>query len=156
MNVIIKRYEKPTEELIDLFKLLNRDMNENSPPRIFFGEDCFHDILDMTDAFIAYHDEKPIGCAILKKDTKEVGIVTNIYVAPDFRKQGICYKLFEAAEEQARKRGHLMLIGDTWNELIPMQNAWLKGGYTEYKVAADNEEEKKYYEAGHNYYKYLA
>jgi len=69
-KIEIRHYEKITEDLVDLFKLLNRDMNENSPLRIKYGEDCFHDLHDMTDAFIAYHNDKPIGCTILKFQIK--------------------------------------------------------------------------------------
>ena len=155
-GIVIKRTEKVTKNLVDLFEILNTDMNCNSPLRVKFGEDCFHDLADMTDAFIAYHDFEPIGCAILKKQSKEIGIMTNIYTAPDFRKHGLFYKLLEAVEKRAKERGHLMLIGDTWKELIPMQRAWLKGGFTEYKVMPDNKVEKDYYEAGHNYWKLLA
>jgi len=36
-----------------------------------------------------------------------------------------------------------------------MQKAFLKGGFTEYKVVCDNEEELAGYEAGHNYWKLL-
>ena len=150
-----KHFEKITEDLVDLFKLLNADMNSNSPLRMKYSEDCFHDLHDMTDAFIAYHGKQPVGCTILKYQSKEVGVVTNIYVAPEFRRSGLCYEFFRLAEAQARKRGHLLLTGDTWNELGPMQKAFLNGGYTEYKVAAENDEERAAYDAGHNYWKLL-
>lgn len=155
-NIEIRHFELITEDLVDLFKMLNADMNKNSPLRVKYGEDCFHDLHDMTDAFIAYHAGKPIGCTILKYQSKEVGIVTNIYVAPDYRRHRLCFQFFNLAEEHAKKRGHILLIGDTWNELAPMQNAFLKGGFTEYRVAAASEEERESYDAGHNYWKLLA
>ena len=154
-SIEIKHFEKITEDLVDLFKILNADMNDSSPLRIKYGEDCFHDLNTMTDSYIAYHEGKPIGCAILQCQCKEVGIVTDIYVAPDYRRHGLCYKFFDLVEAQARKRGHLMLIGDTWKELGPMQKAFLKGGFTEYKVVTNSNEERESYEAGHNYWKLL-
>ena len=155
-NIEIKHFEQITDDLVNMFKILNADMNNNSPLRIRFGEDCFHDLKEMTDSFIVYHAEQPVGCAILVKESKETGIITNIYVAPDYRRHKLCCKLFDAVEAQAKKRGHILLLCDTWNELIPMQKAFLKGGYTEYKVVPDNDWEREYYDAGHNYWKLLA
>ena len=154
-NLEIRHYEKITEDLVDLFKILNIDMNENSPLRVKFGEDCFHDLHNMTDSFVAYVDEKPVGCAILQQHCREVGIITNIYVAPEYRKHGLCFKFFDVVEEQARKRGHIILIGDTWNEYIPMQKAFLKGGFIEYDLVPQNDCEREDFEAGHNYWKLL-
>ena len=154
-NIEIKRFELITEDLVDLFKLLNADMNENSPLRIKYGEDCFHDLAEMSDSFIAYSGAEPVGCAILVHKCKEVGIITNIYVAPEFRRHGLCFRLFEAVEEQAKKRGHIMLLSDTWNELLPMQKGFLNGGYTRYRVTPANDWETDYYDAGHNYWKLL-
>ena len=154
-NIKIRHFEKVTEDLVDLFKILNADMNENSPLRIKFDEDCFHDLRDMSDSFIAYSDAQPVGCAILVNKCKEIGIITNIYVAPDHRRHGLCYKLFEAVEKQAKIRGHIMLISDTWNELAPMQKAFQNGGFAEYKVVPVNDWEREYYPAGHNYWKML-
>jgi len=154
-NFEIKHSEKISNDLVDLFKILNKDMNDNSPLRIKYGEDCFHDLKDMTDSFIAYKEKKPVGCAILTKKSAEIGFITNIYVAPECRRYGLCFKLFDVVEEQARKRGHLLLVSDTWNELIPMQKAFLKGGYTEYKVVTDNDIDAGYYDAGINYWKLL-
>ena len=154
-SIEIKHFKKITGDLVDLFKILNADMNKNSPLRVKYGEDCFHDLRNMTDAFIAYHAEQPVGCVILEHQSKEVGIITNIYVAPDYRRIGLCSKFFNIVEAQARKRGYILLIGDTWNELAPMQKAFLKGGFTEYKVVTDNDMERESYEAGHNYWKLL-
>lgn len=154
-NYKIEHFEKITEDLVDVFKLLNDDMNENSPARVKYGEDCFHDLKDMTDSFIIYQNDKPVGCAILVFKCKEVGIITNIYVAPEHRRHKLCYKLFDVVEAQAKKRGHLMLLSDTWNEYIPMQKAFLNGGFIEYKVHPDNEWESEYYSSGHNYWKLL-
>ena len=154
-QIEIKRFELITDDLVDLFKLLNADMNEHSPLRVTYGEDCFHDLGEMTDSFIAYSGANPVGCAILVGKSKEVGIITNIYVAPDYRRHRLCYRLFDAVEEQARERGHIMLISDTWNELLPMQKGFLNGGYTRYAVKPANEWEIGYYNAGHNYWKML-
>ena len=154
-NIEIRHYEVITGDLVDLFLILNSDMNEHSPLRIDYLEDCFHDLKDMTDSFIVYHQDRPVGCAILVNKCKEVGIITNIYVAPDFRRHGLCYKLFEAVEKQAKIRGHLLIISDTWNELIPMQKAFLNGGYTRYYLVPESDWEAGYYDAGHNYWKLL-
>ena len=154
-NFEIRHNEKITDDLVDLLKILNKDMNEHSPLRIEYEEDCFHDLNDMTDSFIVYKENQPVGCAILVNRCKEVGFITNIYVAPDHRRYGICYMLFEAVEEQAKKRGHLLLVSDTWNELIPMQKAFDKGGYTRYRVVPVNDWEIGYYNAGLNYWKLL-
>ena len=154
-NVEIKHYQTITNDLVDLFKLLNKDMNDNSPLRIKYGEDCFHDLKDMTDSFIAYRDKQPVGCAILVRKSDEVGFITNIYVTPDCRRSGICFRLFDVVEAQAKKRGHLILLSDTWNELIPMQKAFTNGGYTRYKLVSSNDWEAKYYNSGLNYWKLL-
>ena len=154
-NIEIKHYDKVTEDLVDLFKILNKDMNENSPLRVKYGEDCFHDLKDMTDSFVAYCDNEPVGCAILQQQSKEVGIITNIYVAPEHRKHGLCFKFFDVVEAQARKRGHIILIGDTWNEYVPMQKAFLKGGFKEYDIITDDKLEREHIEAGFDYWKLL-
>jgi len=154
-NYEIKHFELVTDDLVDLLKILNKDMNGHSPLRIEYEEDCFHDLNDMTDSFIVYKEKQPVGCAILVDKCKEVGIITNIYVAPECRRDGLCFKLFDAVEAQAKKRGYLLLISDTWNELIPMQKAFLKGGYTRYRVTPVNDWEIGYYNAGHNYWKLL-
>jgi len=154
-NIEIKHYQIITDDLVDLFKLLNKDMNDHSPLRIKYGEDCFHDLKDMTDSFIAYKENKPVGCAILVNKTDEVGIITNIYVAPDCRRFGLCFRLFDVVEAQAKKRGHLILLSDTWNELIPMQKAFINGGYTRYDPVPANDFETEYYAAGLNYWKLL-
>jgi len=120
----IRRFTNVPTDLVDLFVKLNKEMNNDSPARVKYGEDCFHDIGEMTDAFIVYKGKRPIGCSILKKQSKEVGIITNIYVAPEYRRQGICMMMFNAVETQARARGHVLLIGDTWGELGPMKAAY--------------------------------
>jgi GNAT superfamily N-acetyltransferase len=155
MDIEIKHFETITDDLVELFKLLNNEMNEHSPLRVKYREDCFHDLKDMTDAFIAYDGESAIGCAILVRKNEEVGIVTNIYVAPDYRRHGLCYKLFDEVEARAKARGHIILVGDTWKELVPMQRAWIKGGFTEYKIIPTNSWEEEYYNSGHNYWKLL-
>lgn len=154
-NYEIRHFETVTDDLVDMFKVLNKDMNGHSPLRIEYGEDCFHDLNEMTDSFIAYKENKPVGCAILVEKSKEVGVITNIYVAPECRRDGLCFKLFEVVENQAKIRGHLMLLSDTWNELIPMQKAFLKGGYKRYEVVPGTKWEIGYYSAGHNYWKLL-
>ena len=154
-SIEIRRFEPITEDLVELFKALNKDMNANSPLRVSYGEDCFHDLKDMTDAFIAYDGDKPVGCAILVFRSKEVGVITNIYVAPDYRRNNLCGRLFEAVEARARERGHILLLSDTWNELIPMQKAFLSGGYAPYSVVPSNDWEAGYYDAGFNYWKLL-
>ena len=154
-RIELRHFEKITEDLVDLFKALNSDMNESSPVRTSYGEDCYHDLKEMTDSFIAYDEGKPVGCAILVNKCKEVGIITNIYVMPEYRRHGICNDLFGAVEAQAKKRGHILLISDTWNELVPMQKAFLKGGFTRYHVVPVNDWEVGYYSAGHNYWKLL-
>jgi len=154
-EIVIKHYESITCDLVDLFKRLNEDMNRNSQLRSEYGEDCFHDLKDMTDSFIAYVGAQPVGCAILVNKCKEVGIITNIYVSPDHRRGGLCYRLFKAVEAHAKIRGHLLLISDTWNELVPMQKAFLNGGYNRYRVTPVNDWEVGYYNAGHNYWKML-
>ena len=154
-NVTIKHFEGISEDLIDLLKKLNADMNEHSPLRVEYEEECFRDMKDMTDSFIAYLEDKPVGCAILVNKCKEVGIITDIYIIPEYRHRGLCYQLFEVVEAQAKKRGHIILISDTWNELVPMQKAFRKGGYTRYIVVPVNAWETGYYSAGHNYWKML-
>jgi GNAT superfamily N-acetyltransferase len=154
-QIEIRHFELIHEDLVDLFKALNAEMNESSTFRVKYSEDCYHDLKDTSDSFIAYHEGKPVGCAILVNKCKEVGVITNIYVAPEFRRFGICFMLFDAVEAQAKTRGHLLLISDTWNELVPMQKAFLKGGFTRYHVVPVNDWEVGYYKAGHNYWKLL-
>jgi len=154
-SIIMKHFEVITEDLVDLFKALNKDMNDHSPLRVTYGEDCFHDLSETTDSFIAYSNDLPVACAVLVKKSKEVGVITNIYVKPEYRRHGLCYDLFDVVEAKAKQRGHLMIISDTWNELLPMQKAFLKGGYTRYQVVPVNDWEVGYYNAGHNYWKLL-
>jgi ribosomal protein S18 acetylase RimI-like enzyme len=62
---------------------------------------------DGSTFLIAWHDERPVGHALLTWDGTKLGApeVQDVFVAEDARRRGIASELTHAAEREARSRG---------------------------------------------------
>ena len=80
---------------------------------------------------VAYQDDAPAGCGAWKKIDGTTFEVKRIYIAPEFRRQGIASAIIEALEQDAAKHGFARAILETATMTEDSAALYFKLGYHE-------------------------
>lgn len=80
---------------------------------------------------LARLDERPAGCAGLRRLNPVIAEVTRLFVHPEFRNRGFGGRLLSALEDHARELGATALRLDTRHDLVEARNLYVKQGFVE-------------------------
>ena len=87
--------------------------------------------------FLAWLDERPVGCVALKVKA-DTGEIKRMWVANSARGRGIAQRLLDSVEALAREVGIKKLRLDTNRSLIEARRLYLRNGYSEIPAYNDN------------------
>ncbi|WP_405772595.1 GNAT family N-acetyltransferase [Streptomyces sp. NBC_01538] len=88
--------------------------------------------------FVAYEEQRPVGCGALRRLAPGVGEIRHVWVHPDARRLGLARRLLDALEHAAAKR-HLTVVRlDTHTVLTEARAMYLACGYAEIPRYDDN------------------
>ena len=130
--VIIKTVNSENTDFIELCKLLEEEHVRIIKEQRSQSGNCLKDLEKFKTVFIAYVDNKAVGCLAMKNiinDTIEVG---RLYVLSEYRNLGIASNLFKNVEEYAKKLGAKRIILDTYNRFQAAVSLYKKLGF--YKI----------------------
>lgn len=77
----------------------------------------FNTLGEIHDAFVAYEDDKPAGCAAFKRYSEGVAEVKRVFVRPEYRGKGIARFLMTELTATAKRQGYNALILETGRPL---------------------------------------
>ncbi|MFE6944374.1 GNAT family N-acetyltransferase [Streptomyces chartreusis] len=88
--------------------------------------------------FVAYEEDRPVGCGALRRLEPGVGEIRHVWVHPAARRLGLARRLLEALEQEAVAR-HLSVVRlDTHAALTEAQAMYRACGYTAIPAYDDN------------------
>lgn len=118
-------------DFIILCKLLEQEhihvIKEQRSP----NANCLNNLEQFKVVFIAYINDKPIGCLAAKDQVNDIIEVGRLYVVPQYRNNGIASNLLIKVEDYARKLGAKALILDTYNRFESAVKLYKKLGFYE-------------------------
>lgn len=88
--------------------------------------------------WLAWHDNKVVGCIALRPLDGERGEIKRLYVQPAFRGQRLADGLLDALEVAAPELGYRTLYLDTKDDLHAAIRFYQRRGYTEVPRYNDN------------------
>ncbi|MBT2421447.1 GNAT family N-acetyltransferase [Streptomyces sp. ISL-22] len=88
--------------------------------------------------FVAYEEERPVGCGALRRLEPGVGEIRHVWVHPDARRLGLARRLLAALEQEAAARQLTVVRLDTHAVLTEAQAMYRACGYSE--IAAYNDD----------------
>ena len=104
------------KKLNDDFEMLNKLIDDEYFSRfgeIYLKYQPYNTLESIEDFFIAYQNEKPVGCGCLKRISEEVVELKRVYVLPEYRKKGIANLLVDCCEETAKSQNFLCIRLET-------------------------------------------
>ncbi|MFG2271934.1 GNAT family N-acetyltransferase [Streptomyces chartreusis] len=88
--------------------------------------------------FVAYEEDRPVGCGALRRLESGVGEIRHVWVHPAARRLGLARRLLDALEQEAVAR-HLTVVRlDTHAALTEAQAMYRACGYTAIPAYDDN------------------
>ncbi|MCZ4609657.1 helix-turn-helix domain-containing GNAT family N-acetyltransferase [Streptomyces sp. Lzd4kr] len=88
--------------------------------------------------FVAYEEDRPVGCGALRRLEPGVGEIRHVWVHPAARRLGLARRLLDALEQEALAR-HLSIVRlDTHAALTEAQAMYRACGYTAIPAYDDN------------------
>ncbi|MEV5907933.1 helix-turn-helix domain-containing GNAT family N-acetyltransferase [Streptomyces chartreusis] len=88
--------------------------------------------------FVAYEEDRPVGCGALRRLESGVGEIRHVWVHPAARRLGLARRLLDALEQEAVAR-HLSVVRlDTHAALTEAQAMYRACGYTAIPAYDDN------------------
>ncbi|MGP4084677.1 GNAT family N-acetyltransferase [Streptomyces sp. KR55] len=81
--------------------------------------------------FVAYEEDRPVGCGALRRLEPGVGEIKHVWVHPDARRLGLARRILEALEQEALRRAWRVVRLDTHAVLTEAQTMYRACGYTE-------------------------
>lgn len=118
------------KDFIALCDLLDEDLNDQVG-----GEEQRKDYIQynklnhIQDAFVAYVEDLPIGCAAFKHYEEGIAEVKRVYIKKEFRGRGISKLLMEQIEKKAMELGYHYLILETGKAFLPAVSLYQGLGY---------------------------
>jgi ribosomal protein S18 acetylase RimI-like enzyme len=88
--------------------------------------------------FVAYEEERPVGCGALRRPEPGTGEIKHVWVAPEARRLGIARRILGALEREAAARGLSVVRLDTHATLTEAQAMYRACGYTEVPAYDDH------------------
>ncbi|MGW3725913.1 GNAT family N-acetyltransferase [Streptomyces sp. NPDC000851] len=81
--------------------------------------------------FVAYEEDRPVGCGALRRLTPGVGEIKHVWVHPDARRLGLARRILQTLEAEALRRSWTVVRLDTHATLSEAQTMYRACGYTE-------------------------
>ncbi len=78
---------------------------------------------------VAYIDGRPAGCGAWKKTDERTCEIKRIFIAPEFRRQGVATAIIAALEQDARANGFTHAILETARTTADSAALYTKTGY---------------------------
>jgi len=89
-----------------------------------------YNLLDhIHDAFVAYDEDVPVGCASFKRYDDLTAEVKRVFVLPEYRRKGISTSLMNCLEDEAHEQGYESLILETSKLLESAHKMYLNLGF---------------------------
>ncbi|WP_217212242.1 helix-turn-helix domain-containing GNAT family N-acetyltransferase [Streptomyces sp. AC550_RSS872] len=88
--------------------------------------------------FVAYEEDRPVGCGALRRLEPGVGEIRHVWVHPDARRLGLARRLLDALEQEASARHFTVVRLDTHAALTEAQAMYRACGYTDIPAYDDN------------------
>ncbi len=88
--------------------------------------------------FVAYEENRPVGCGALRRLEPGVGEIRHVWVHPHARRLGLARRLLTALEAEAASRGFGVVRLDTHASLTEAQAMYRACGYREIPRYDDN------------------
>ncbi|MFG1669770.1 GNAT family N-acetyltransferase [Streptomyces sp. Y7] len=88
--------------------------------------------------FVAYEEDRPVGCGALRRLEPGVGEIRHVWVHPAARRLGLARRLLDALEQEAVARGLTVVRLDTHAALTEAQAMYRACGYTAIPAYDDN------------------
>ena len=127
----IKIVDYKNKDFIELCQKLEEEhvnvIKEQRSPK----GNCLNNLDKFKYVFIAYDEGKAVGCFAMKDVVDGVAELGRLYVLPDYRHNGIAYKLLEKAEKQAKEEGANKIILDTYNRFVSAVKLYKRFGFKE-------------------------
>ncbi|MEU6353964.1 bifunctional helix-turn-helix transcriptional regulator/GNAT family N-acetyltransferase [Streptomyces sp. NPDC047072] len=88
--------------------------------------------------FVAYEEDRPVGCGALRRLEPRVGELKHVWVHPDARRLGLARRLLDTLEAEAVVRRFEVLRLDTHASLTEAQAMYRACGYREIEPYVDH------------------
>jgi DNA-binding MarR family transcriptional regulator/ribosomal protein S18 acetylase RimI-like enzyme len=88
--------------------------------------------------FVAYEEERPVGCGALRRLEPGVGEIRHVWVHPEARRLGLARRILAALEQAASTRELRVVRLDTHASLTEAQAMYRACGYTEIPSYVDH------------------
>ncbi|MEV8597416.1 helix-turn-helix domain-containing GNAT family N-acetyltransferase [Streptomyces sp. NPDC052012] len=88
--------------------------------------------------FVAYEEDRPVGCGALRRLAPGVGEIKHVWVHPVARRLGLARRILEALEHEALHRDWPVVRLDTHASLTEAQEMYRSCGYTEIPAYAEH------------------
>ncbi len=93
------------------------------------GANCLNGLEKYKTVFVAYENEKPVGCIAITEVQDEVCSIGRVFVREEYRNRGVATKLLNKVEECAKKENARILQLDTYERFIPAVHLYEKFGF---------------------------
>ncbi|WP_328501887.1 bifunctional helix-turn-helix transcriptional regulator/GNAT family N-acetyltransferase [Streptomyces sp. NBC_00457] len=88
--------------------------------------------------FVAYEEDRPVGCGALRRLENGVGEIRHVWVHPDARRLGLARRILDALEREGRRRAFDVVRLDTHAVLTEAQAMYRACGYREIPPYVDH------------------
>lgn len=88
--------------------------------------------------FVAYEEDRPVGCGALRRLAPGVGEIRHVWVHPEARRLGLARRILAALEQAASDRKLTVVRLDTHATLTEAQAMYRACGYTEIPAYVDH------------------
>lgn len=126
--VKIIRTNSDSRDFIELVKLLDADLAQrDGEDHSFYAQ--FNTIDKIKYVVLAYENEKPLGCGVIKEYGANTMEIKRMYVSPGSRKKGVATKILSALETWATELSCTKCILETGKRQPEAIGLYKKNGY---------------------------
>jgi len=124
----LTRTDSSNPDFVELVLLLDADLHvRDGDDHSFYAQ--FNKIDAIKHVVVAYHNELPVGCGAIKAYAADTVEVKRMFVAPEFRGQGIAGLVLAELEQWATELGCKNLILETGKMQPEAIRLYTKSGY---------------------------
>lgn len=127
--MIIKETQNNDIDFLYLCQLLEKTHKNIIQEQRNKGANCLKNLEKYKTIFIAYEDEKPVGCIAITKVENEICNIGRLFVKERYRNRGIATKLLNKAEKYAKKESARVLRLDTYERFVEAVRLYEKFGF---------------------------
>lgn len=127
--MIIRKTENNNIDFLYLCGLLEETHKNIIKEQRNKGANCLENLQKYKTIFVAYEDEKPVGCIAITEVENKVCNIGRVYVKEEYRNRGIATKLLNEVEEYAKKEKAKILHLDTYERFTQAVHLYEKFGF---------------------------